>query len=129
MSVELTVIEHQTQHHNGRPNKSQWRKGRACIDPLLKNLVSNKEQELRQAIQNEKIFREPDGMLRNTFYIVDTFANNNSFLQEYYPQGSNGVCVEVVITMYGENLKADIHGFPVEVKKVGISLSMSELCE
>lgn len=129
MSVELTVIGHQDVHHNGRAGKSQWNKGRTCIDPLLKEFVISKEQDLRQAIQNERVCREPDGALRNVFYIVNRFSDETLFPKDCYPQDSDGVCVEVVITKYGENLKADIHGFPVKVKKVGISLSMGELCQ
>lgn len=125
MSLELTVVAHQDVHHNKQAGKSQWTKGRDVIDPELKNFVSSKEQELRMAIDEEKISREPGGALRNVFYIVDGI--------QAFPEGCcqgdyNGVCVEVVIVKYGENLKADIHGYPVVMHKAGISLSKSNLC-
>ena len=127
MSLELTVIDHQNVHHFGQKGKSQWKVSRDKIDPLLKKVVENNEQALRLAIQDERISREPNSPRRNVFYVAASFNDDEGkslFPKEYYPESSNGVCIEVSVCQYGEDLKADIHGFPVTVTKKGVSLSM-----
>ncbi len=123
MSLKLTVIDHQDQHHGSRGGKSKWNAPRSVIDKLLIAFVSAKEKELRMA--------KAAAQHVNVFYIVDTFLENETlFSKETYPKTADGLCVEVVISEYTDiEIIADIHGYPVSVIKPGVSSAMKNLCD
>lgn len=128
-TMELTVIDHQDVHLNGQQGKTQWAKGvtRKSLDPFLKELVQSKEAELRNIFASINVGKSKLQMI-TTFYIVKSLDKNQ--IRTYCQGDVDGVCIEVAISSVPGNtvIKADIHGYPVNVNKEGIATAITQLC-
>lgn len=123
MSIEVIIVEHQRCHHGNQRGKSTWEVSLEHFKPLLIAFVTTKEDDLRSAISNERITRDPEGERRNVFYIKELISGGHP-LKAACPANFSGCCIEVVVVSSNNPLQVEVHGFPANIDDEGIFLEM-----